>query len=340
MLFEAMQEPQNFEHLDGLCEIYFDKPQIAITQQQDILTPILIVQYLQILKCIVQKGLKKTYYPIVRNLESKVKGKILINQTIKTNIFKNRLTKNICKYDEFGYNGEENKILKKAFLFSQRVISSYEFKNEQKNINNLLNFINPAFENISDDILVEKIKHFKPNPMYKEYEQALKLALLILKRFSYNITETENNNETKLTPPYWIDMAKLFELYIFKKLRDAFPNENEVIYHKKAHYQEIDFLINAQDFQMVIDTKYKPRYENHNIDKEDMRQVCGYARLTNIYDTLHKNYAETIDCLIIYSHQNCSKTFTKDDLKKQKENGYANFWKLGISLPIINNTNI
>lgn len=338
MLFEAMQEPQNFEHLDGLCEIYFDKPQIAITQQQDILTPFLIIQYLQILKRIVQKGLKKTYYPIVENLESKVKGKIIVSQTIKTDIFKNRLTKNVCKYDEFGLNGEENKILKKAVMFSQRIISSYKFKKEQDKINNLLNYINPAFENVSDNILVEKIKHFRPNPIYKEYEQALKLALLILKRFSYNITETENNDETKLTPPFWIDMAKLFELYVFKKLRDVFSNENEVIYHKKAHYQEIDFLINTADIQMVIDTKYKPRYENQCIDKDDMRQVCGYARLEEIYRTLNKNHTETIDCLIIYSHQSCPKNFTKEDLKKQNKLGYVNFYKLGISLPSIPQT--
>jgi 5-methylcytosine-specific restriction enzyme subunit McrC len=266
MLFEAMREPINSEHLDGLFEIYFNKPQIEITQEQDILTPFLIVQYLQILKRIVQKGLKKTYYPIVQNLESKVKGKILINQTIKTNLVKNQITKTLCRYDEFGLNGEENKILKKALLFSQRAIYSYDdlIKNNDVIIN-LFNYINPAFETVSDNILIEKIKNFRPNPMYKEYGQALKLALLILKRFSYNITETENTK--KLTPPFWIDMSKLFELYIFKKLREINTKNNEVIYHQKTHYQELDFLINSEDMKMVIDTKYKPRYENEKIYK-------------------------------------------------------------------------
>ncbi len=83
---------------------------------------------------------------------------------------------------------------------------------------------------------------------------------------------------------------------------------------------------------MVVDAKYKPRYENHNISKDDMRQICGYARLEEIYKTLNKSYSETIDCLIIYSHQSCPISFTKEDLKKQKERGYANFYKLGISL--------
>ena len=118
MLFDAMSESENSNHLNGLCQIDFDAPQIKITQTQDILSPFLIVQFLQILKRIVQKGLKKSYYPVVQNLNAKVRGKILVNQNIKKNILKSQFTKTFCNYDEFGYNGVENKILKKAFLLT------------------------------------------------------------------------------------------------------------------------------------------------------------------------------------------------------------------------------
>ena len=69
-------------------------------------------------------------------------------------------------------------------------------------LDDIINFISPAFEEISSDIQTDRIKNFKPNPLYKEYERALKLAQLILKRYSYNITETET--EAKTTPPFWI----------------------------------------------------------------------------------------------------------------------------------------
>jgi 5-methylcytosine-specific restriction enzyme subunit McrC len=336
MLFEALKEPQNVEHLDGLCEIYFDKPQISITQKQDLLTPFLIVQFLQTLKRIVQKGLKKTYYPVVKNLESKVKGKILINQTIKTNLVKNQITKTVCRYDEFGFNGEENKILKKALLFSQHAIQSFNSIEKYAFVNDLVNYICPTFEEVSDDIQTDKIKVFKPNPMYREYEQALKLALLILKRFSYNITETEKSE--KLTPPFWIDMSKLFELYVFKRLREIFPKQNEVFYHEKMHYQELDFLIKSEDreYLMVVDAKYKPRYENKSIDKEDIRQVCGYARLEKVYEKLGIAHDRNIDCLIVYSYRDkdsSKEILNQEQIRQDKESGYVNFYKLGISLP-------
>jgi 5-methylcytosine-specific restriction enzyme subunit McrC len=345
MLFEALEEPENFEHLEGLCEIYFDKPTILIEQKEEnLLSPFLIVQFLQILRRIVQKGLKKSYYPVTRNLEAQVKGKILVNQTIKENVIKSRLTKTICQYNEFGYNCEENKILKKAFLFSRRAIQQYNLTIEKAAIKQIISYINPVFVDISDDIQTDKIKAFKPNPLYKEYHLALKLALLILRRFSYNITQTEEAKE--YTPPFWIDMSKLFELYVFKKLKEVFPNNGEVQYHLKASRRELDFLINSNnnEYKMVVEAKYKPQYENYKISKDDIRQVCEYARMEYTYIKLgltgNENNGENkiIDCLIIYPHQDCDVSFTKASLKAEKQKEYVNFYKLGIRLPVIKKT--
>jgi 5-methylcytosine-specific restriction endonuclease McrBC regulatory subunit McrC len=55
---------------------------------------------------------------------------------------------------------------------------------------------------------------------FKEYNSAIKISKIILKRFSYNISKV---SDTKYkTPPFWIDMTKLFELYLFKKLKEVF----------------------------------------------------------------------------------------------------------------------
>ena len=215
MLFDALEEPENFNHLDHLCEIHFDKQTIKVKQTQDLLSPLLVIQYLQLLKKIVQKGLKKSYYPIVKNLNSRVKGKILINATIKNNHAKNKMLYNYCKYDEFGINNTENKILKKALLFSQKVIQNVTGINPEQ-LQELFNYIQPAFYLVDDEIEFEELKTIKPSPLYKEYTQALKLAKLILKRYGYNISKV--TDEEIETPPFWIDMSKLFELYIFKKL--------------------------------------------------------------------------------------------------------------------------
>jgi 5-methylcytosine-specific restriction enzyme subunit McrC len=344
MLLDAIQEPENIKHLDELVYIDFHKPAIQINQSQDILSPFLIAQYLQLLKLIVRKGLKKSYYTVTENMNAKVKGKILIGANIKQNTVIGRHTHTICQYQEFGVNCDENKILKRAYQLSRNVIQQYKSVIDIQPVTELINYIHPAFEQVTENIDINKVKQYKPNPIYKEYQQAIKLAILILKRFSYNITKTEDNQVN--TPPFWIDMSKLFELYTFSKLRKVFPHSGEVMYHIGAvQNQELDFLIKSNDekYIFVVDTKYKPQYENGMVKVEDIRQVSGYARIKSVYKKLgYNDYNHLLKCLIIYSHQICDDHLTKDhfdlgsenDIKQlREEKGYAEFYKLGIKLP-------
>lgn len=346
MLLEALQETENLKHLDDLVHIDFQKPYIPITQKQDLLSPFLIAQFLQILKKIVQKGLKKSYYTVTENLNARVKGKILVGRNIKENLVRGKHIHTICQYQEFGVNCDENKILKKAYQFSRRVISQKGNGFDIQPLLELTNYVHPAFENVSEDIDIRKLKTFKNNPLFKEYDQAIKLALLILKRFSYNITKTEQQQIQ--TPPFWIDMSKLFELYVYKKMRVLFSS-NEIKYHMKVKKQELDFVLKSHDNNMlfIIDTKYKPNYHDHNVSTDDIRQVSGYARLEKVYNELSiSDHKQNIDCMIIYSHQGCDENFeighfsfdgNSDTRKLRKEPDYVGLYKLGIKLPEIMN---
>lgn len=80
-----------------------------------------MVQFLNVLKSIVRKGLKKSYYKVQENLTNKVRGKVLVGTHIKQNIFKNRLTQNYCEYQVFGEDNPENKFLKKSFIIRHSV---------------------------------------------------------------------------------------------------------------------------------------------------------------------------------------------------------------------------
>lgn len=336
MLFEALQEPQNFNHLHDLYTIDFNAPLIEINQQQDKLTPLLLLEFLQLVKQIVRKGLKKSYYKVTKNLNARVKGKILINNSIKQNHSKQKPHYNICQFEEFGYNSIENKILKKALLFAQSTLRNFKYHSEI-NLQELFYYVSPAFQNIDDQLDIRALKNNKPNPLFKEYTQALKLAEIILRKYGYNISKTA---EIKIkTPPFWIDMTKLFELYILKKLRTIFPNKNEIIYQKKTHGLALDYLLNvsAPKTQMIIDAKYKPNYEGGNISLDDARQVAGYARLKSIYSALGIQGEERnkmIDCLIIYSNQSANDLELNFD-NKIEDYKYLNLFKIGVKLPEI-----
>jgi 5-methylcytosine-specific restriction enzyme subunit McrC len=104
MLFSCLRHSDVVDHTKDLYEIKFDEPYIEVSQYQDMLTPLLVVQFLQLLKTIVRKGLKKSYYKVERNLNSRIKGKVIISQTIKQNLLKNKPLKTFCQYDEFGLN--------------------------------------------------------------------------------------------------------------------------------------------------------------------------------------------------------------------------------------------
>lgn len=334
MLFSALKHPEVANYTTDLFEIKFDQPKIKITQEQDLLTPLLVVQFLSVVRSIVRKGLKKSYYRVDQNLFGRVKGKVLTSSTIKHNLMKNKPLHTHCSFDEFGLNGLENRLLKKALLYVTRYLPTMKNLNAEGYVQNAFNYILPAFESVSEEVSLNDIKHQKKNAFYKEYEEGIQLAKLILQRFGYNITNVKESSVVE-TPPFWIDMSKLFELYVLGLLKERFCGKDEVLYHYTRSGNELDFILNTTDNKMVVDAKYKPKYSDE-FDNEDIRQVSGYARLKSVYKLFNKNEKEVIDCLIIYPKSTLQATNSKDGIWKWDPiDQYVGFYKLGINLPII-----
>lgn len=330
MLLSALKHPSVTKEIEELFVVKWNSPTIAITKKQDLLTPFLIVEYLSLLKQIVRKGLKKSYYQVEQNLQGKVKGKVQVTKTIKQNLTQNKNLFTYCSFEEFGENNKENRLLKKALQFIKHYLPTYAQLTDNKELQNIFNYINPAFIQVSDKIEITEIKHTKTNVFYKEYEPALYLAKLILKRFGYNISNTVKS--TIQSPPFWIDMSKLFELYVLGLLKDKF--QNKVKFQFKHYGNELDYLLSNEDYQMVIDAKYKIKYIDGKHDK-DIRQVSGYARLKHVYKALNKNQGEVIDCLIIHPDQDGYESLINVNLKETEVNHYYDVYKVGVKLPIV-----
>lgn len=339
MLMEIMSYPEVAKETKKLVLIDWDSAQIKITQKQDLLTPFLIVRFLKIVQDIVRKGLKKSYYKVEENLRSRTKGKVLIAKNIKQNVFKNRFTDTLCEYQVFGENSIENRFLKKVFSFCVQYVendSSY-FKNKQ-NIHWVLNYIRPAFDQIGDEVNLHDIKNLKHNPFFKEYKEAVKVGELILKKFSYNITKTVR--QETFTPPFWIDMPKMFELYIYVKLL----KDNPGISAEQLHYQfstygnSLDFLICSDQTKIVVDAKYKLQY-NYKTIHDDIRQVAGYARLKKVKAQKPQIDDEEISCLIIYPNPDAQEDVSLHIETLLRENNelktYHKVYKIGIPLPLL-----
>jgi 5-methylcytosine-specific restriction endonuclease McrBC regulatory subunit McrC len=344
MLFSCLRHSDVASFTKDLYEIKFEEPFIEIEQKQDLLTPLLVVQFLQVVKTIVRKRLKKSYYKVEQNLNAKIKGKVLVAQTLKQNIIKNKPTKTFCQYDEFGFNCIENRILKRTLVFVQKYLAL--FPDYAKLASPVINYCLPAFHAVDENIDLKTLKGVTHNSFYKEYEEALHISSLILKRFGYNIKEIDIlNNKTVQVPPFWIDMPKLFELYVLGMLKDKYFNN--IKFQIQGTYGQPDFILASQNEKLIIDTKYKRYYnllfkelsqKNRDNVSKDIRQLSGYARDTEILSTLGFKTAEeqdkVVDCLIIYPDQTASDKLA-DDLKEKKISGFTRFYKMAIKLPVI-----
>jgi 5-methylcytosine-specific restriction endonuclease McrBC regulatory subunit McrC len=333
MLLTCLNDSEASKHISNIYEIKSEDSPIEIDQSLDSLSPLLVIQFLNLVKQLVKKGLKKSYYREEKHLNARVKGKLLVSQTLKHYTFRNQPLKTICAFDTFGLNHSENQILKAGLLFVQKYLSS--FPEYAALASNTLQYCLPAFEGVTVPKNVSSLQHFKTSPFFSSYKEAISLAQLILKRFGHQIRTIEAKKI--LTQPFWIDMPLLFELYAFTFLRKEYGDA--IQYQYKSNYQELDFLLNTDDKQVVIDTKYKTKYGRGKDNKEDIRQLAGYARMEKVYKELNKSTNEVIDCLIIYpirdrDNQN-TELFNLENMKPIDK--YVGFYRLGLSIPCIKN---
>lgn len=342
MLQSCLTHGDIAKNTKDLYHIKLNEPFIEIDQQMDLLTPLLIMQFLQILKSLVKKGLKQSYYKVERNLNSRVKGKVLIAQNIKKNIVRNRVTNTFCSYEEFGFDSIENRALKHTLSFVRRYLSQYpEYLGSMKC---LINYCTPAFERISDEVNLHELKAVKRNSFYKEYQEALKLSKIILKRFGYHISEIDNSTVEKISvPPFWIDMSKLFELYILGLLKDKYGDK--ILFQAKGSYGNPDYLLIDEIEPLIIDAKYRPAYQKDNRISyiiEDIRQISGYARDVGIldklgYHTVEEQSSSVVSCVVIYTDQDEEDKLPDSLIAGKSIEGFTKFYKVPISVPVLKN---
>lgn len=259
-----------------------------------------------------------------------MKGKILVGHTIKQNLSRNKELHTHCRFEEFGDNGMENRLIKKTLLFVQRYLSTFHGLRDHQYFQSTMDFIQPAFSQVSSKVELHDIKHIKFNAFYKDYNEAIRLAQLILRRFGYNIQAIKNLS-TIDTPPYWIDMSKLFELYVLGKLKES-PYGKDIIYHPRTYGNELDFLYKANDNSIVIDAKYKSSFKD-SVNHQDIRQVSGYSRLKRIRERAGVSPEKMMDCIIIYPDLN-SQNKNIPNLSGEPIKEYEKVFKIGITVPL------
>lgn len=314
--------------------IQFDEPQIETHEELNQLTPLLVLHFLSLLERLVKHGLKKDYLLHEENLKAKVKGRILFGKHLKTNVFQQRSDRMYCQYQEYTDDIPENRLLKKALLFSERILDRCDSLKRQSQYPDLqlrLNRLKASFSHISDDIEPYQVQKLSSNKLFKGYKEAIRVAKMILRRFDYSIREA--GSEQHSTPPFWIDMARLYEMWVLCRLQKNAVNP--IMFQVAGFYgrQVADFVIREEN--LILDAKYKPKYVEDWVDIDDIRELSGNARDDRLLPNLQEDYSPR--CIILYPGNTDELKPESDVLFEQqgrKIPHYRNFYKISVPLPL------
>lgn len=301
----ALKFVPSAEYFSKFYDINFEQPQIKTDAFTGQLTPLLIVHYLWCLNKILSQGLKRNYIIREDNLKSKVRGRIMMQKNLQKNIFPQRIDRTYCKFQEYTVDIPENRLLKKALSFSENYLNNLASSDYHKSLNHLkrqINQVKSAFSQISDKIEIYEIKSLHSNNLFNQYTEAIKIAKMILQQFEYSTTKS--SLVQKSVPPFWIDMSRLFEIYVYSKLYESYGNviQFQVSGHLKS---VVDFI--KTDEKLILDAKYKTRYQKENSPLlTDIRELSGYARDNKILKAMGIQKASSTEtenvvrCIIIY----------------------------------------
>lgn len=335
---DTIEESDYFSRCYGIS---LDEPPILLNGQNNLLTPLLIIHYISLLERIIRVGIKRGYKTTTENLDNKIKGHVVVAEHLRKNLLKKRSDKTFCRYEEYTEDIVENRLLKKALMVTEHLAYSCESLKKQDgfhDVNMRLNRLKVRFGNVSDKINANQVQDLSNNKLFKEYKEAIRIAKLLLRRFGYAVSN--RSAEQNAIPPFWIDMARLYEMYVYGKLKMAYPGQ---ISFQVAGYRgtAVDFV--KKDECLIMDTKYKPQYKESNrgiID--DVRQISGYSRDNKILSELGVVDESEVKCIIIYpdiiDDTEEAQEYTLGRLllpQAQKVSGFRNIYKVKIKLPVI-----
>ena len=335
--FALLYQPSS-DYFSSCYNINWNKEMIASTQLYHILTPLLVIQYLSILDKLVGRGLKRDYVTNEENLHSKIRGKLRPIANWRKNELKKREEHFYCQYQVFTNNIPVNRLLKKALDISLHLLG-----NVRSHSNNLtsLAFLSSklklveTFRNIDGEIRPETVRNYKFNKLNMYYSEAIRLAKCIIR---HQDNALNDGSGKKKVPLFWIDMSRLFEVYVLGLLQTHYPNQ--ILFQEKGCYgTQCDYIHSGEG--IILDAKYKlwysserGRHKHANDLVKDIREICAYARDERLLSLMNKDVSSPI-CIIVHPDEDTTNLESKlsVSVKNNRVEGYRDFYRLGINLP-------
>lgn len=340
MFMMCFSSDLSVESFAKIYNIDSEAPVIHAPSLKGVLSPLIVLHFLGVVSRI--KCLKKGYVHYSENLK-KVKGHIQVMKNERKNIASKRFDRVFCDFDEYTVDIPENRLIKKALLFCSQILRTIT---ENHSIGNkaklMLSKSLALFENVTDEVQIKEVSLIKGHKLFSEYNEAVRLAKLILRRYDYSISKTSSLDENVL--PFTLNMSLLYEHYVYGLLNEAYGDKISYQFHGKTGAP--DFLYCSTGFKAILDTKYIPKYESSSLDNNVIRQLSGYSR--DIPILRHLGYEDideespipNVPCVIIYPKEgrDVKNPFANkrlQDLCTTPVRKLARFYKVCVPLPVM-----
>ena len=249
--FALLYQPSS-EYFSSCYDINWEKEIFASTELYKILTPLLVMQYLSILDKLVGKGLKRNYITVEENLHSKIRGKLRSIANWRKNELKKKEDYFYCQFQVFSADIPVNRLLKKALNISLLLLGNV--RSRSKNMTGL-SFLSSkmklveAFKNIDGNVHLESVRNYKFDKLNMYYSEAIKLAKCIIRHQDNALTDGSGK---KKVPLFWIDMSRLYEVYVLGILQTHYPGQ--ILFQVKGNYgTQCDYLHTGEG--IILDAK-------------------------------------------------------------------------------------
>lgn len=336
MFMTCLRTNEAADDFSSIYDINFESRPIRSKALNSILSALLVVQFLMTMKRIVMRGLRKGYVPRQENL-SKVKGRLDIRRT-ERNMMLGHQERVFCRYEEYLVDTPENRLLKRALIATGDMVALMREHSAYPVLSAMLNHSMSAFSEVSADGTVD-LHVVKTNKLYKEYDEAIRLAKMILRKQDIAVNNRRVNN-IDAVPVFRIDMALLFEHYTLAKLRQTLGHD-AVMYQVKGYRGRFiaDFLVRKGTTRLIVDTKYVdgPTKAAKN---EYISQLSGYARDHVLlrylgYDPNVEVSVPIVPCVILYPDEQAT-PLSESSLLTHPVSHTMEFYTLPVNIPTYN----
>jgi 5-methylcytosine-specific restriction enzyme subunit McrC len=335
LLGRCLSDPFVRNHLSDCYRVYPEEPLIPVSEgMADTLGPLLITDFLFRMRIISRKGLKRRFVRRSDSMRARAKGKIDVASTIRLQQKRSSVIDTVCTDESHTVDCTENQILKAALVQAQKYVYRYLHNRSELRRVTAENLF--AFEEVSlKPIDVSDLHNVRHSPLFAEYRNAIRLAMIILKWMGMSI-ESDISRVTTALPPFWINMPELFERYCEVLLRAQYPDS--LAGYGYTGYSETrlgrskmrpDFLIPSEN--MIVDAKYKFWIEGQR-DIDAYRQLSLYARHKKVRELLGGKHDKPPRLQIVFPANQGRDTIDFAGSANRADDEFDNIWKYPIRI--------